>query len=66
MPLLAAIVAASAVAAAACGGGRAPAVGAPPASRHTAAERAATLNWLAKTNQIWTRNDFSAGPGDDG
>src|ERR1700729_3605243 len=57
-PLLAAIMAASAVAAAACGGG-APAVGAPPASRHTAAERAATLNWLAQTNQIWTRNDFA-------
>jgi hypothetical protein len=57
-PLLAAIMAASAVAAAACGSG-APAVGAPPASRHTAAERAATLSWLAKTNQIWTRNDFA-------
>jgi hypothetical protein len=57
-PLLAAITAASAVAAAACGSG-APAVGAPPASRHTAAERAATLSWLAKTNQIWTRNDFA-------
>jgi hypothetical protein len=57
-PLLAAIMAASALAAAACGGA-APAVGAPPASRHTAAERAATLSWLAKTNQIWTRNDFA-------
>jgi hypothetical protein len=57
-PLLAAIMAASAVAAAACGSG-APAVSAPPASRHTAAERAATLSWLAKTNQIWTRNDFA-------
>jgi hypothetical protein len=54
--LLAAIVAA---AAAACGGGGAPAVGAPPASPHTTAERAATLNWLAKTNLMWTRNDFS-------
>ncbi len=58
-PLLAAIVATSAVTAAACGGGGAPAVGAPPASRHTAAELSATLNWLAKTNQIWTRNDFA-------
>ena len=58
-PLLAAIVATSAMTAAACGGGGAPAVGAPPASRHTAAELAATRNWLAKTNQIWTRNDFA-------
>lgn len=54
--LLAATVVATA---AACGGGATPAVGAPPASRHITAERAATLNWLAKTNVIWTRNDFS-------
>jgi hypothetical protein len=54
--LLAAIVAA---AAAACGGGGTPAVGAPPASQHVTAERAATLNWLAKTNLMWTGNDFS-------
>ena len=54
--LLATIVAA---AAAACGGGGTPAVGAPPASPHTTAERAATLNWLAKTNLMWTRNDFA-------
>jgi hypothetical protein len=53
--LVAAIVAA---AAAACGGGT-PAVGAPPASPHTAAEHAATLNWLAKTNLMWTSDDFS-------
>jgi hypothetical protein len=59
VPLLAAIVTASAVAMAACGGGGAPPVGAPPASRQTATERAATLRWLAKTNQIYTRNDFS-------
>jgi hypothetical protein len=59
VPLLAAIVTASAVAVAACGGGGTPAVGAPPASRQTATERAATLRWLAKTNQIFTRNDFS-------
>ena len=49
------------LAAAACGGGTAAApVNAPPASPHTAAERAATLDWLAKTNQMWTRNDFAA------
>ena len=53
--LLAAIVAA---AAAACGGG-APAVGAPPASQHAAAERTATLNWLAQTNLMWTGSNFS-------
>lgn len=53
--LLAAVVAA---AAAACGSGT-PAVGAPPASLHATAERAATLNWLAKTNLMWTRDDFS-------
>jgi hypothetical protein len=63
VPLLAAIVTASAVAVAvavaACGGGGAPAVGAPPASRQTATERAATLRWMATTNQMWTRNEFS-------
>jgi hypothetical protein len=59
VPLLASIVTASAVAVAACGGGGAPAVGAPPASRQTATERAATQRWLAKTNQIYTRNEFS-------
>jgi hypothetical protein len=59
VPLLAAIVTASALAVTACGGGGAPAVGAPPASRQTATERAATLRWLAKTNQMWTRNEFS-------
>jgi hypothetical protein len=49
------------LAAAACGGGAAaPPVNAPPASPHTAAEKAATLNWLAKTNQMWTRNDYAA------
>ena len=59
--LFAALLAAVGLAAAACGGGAAaPPVDAPPASPHTAAERAATLNWLAKTNQMWTRNDFAA------
>jgi hypothetical protein len=59
-PLLTATLAACAVAAAACGSGAAPAVGAPPVSRHTTAERAATLNWLAKTNQMWEKDEFSA------
>lgn len=58
--LLAATLAACAVVTAACGSGNAaPSAGAPPASSHTAAEKAATLNWLAKTNQMWTRNDFA-------
>jgi hypothetical protein len=59
--LLATVLAATAVATAACGGGGAnPAVSAPPASGHTAVERAATLNWLAKTNLMWMKDDFSA------
>ena len=59
--LITATLGAAAVAVTACGGGSAaPTVGAPPASQHTAAERAATLNWLAKTNQMWTRDDFAA------
>jgi hypothetical protein len=58
--LLATILAATAAASTACGGSSAaPAVNAPPASPHTAAERAATLNWLARTNQMWTKGDFS-------
>ncbi|MFY9934653.1 MAG: hypothetical protein WAK82_42280 [Streptosporangiaceae bacterium] len=57
--LLAATLAACAVVTAACGSGTAASAGAPPASSHTAAEKAATLNWLAKTNQMWTRNDFA-------
>jgi len=58
--LLTTILAGIAVAATACGGSTAaPAVSAPPASPYTAAERAATLNWLARTNQMWTKGDFS-------
>jgi hypothetical protein len=51
--LSAAILTGTGLAAAACGGagGSAP-VNAPPASPHTAPERAATMNWLAKTNQM--------------
>ena len=59
--LLAAALGAAATTLAACGGSAAaPPVGAPPASGHTAVERAATLNWLAMTNQMWTRGDFAA------
>ena len=43
----------------ACGGGG-PAPDVPPASAHTAAERAAVQNWLVKTNAMWTSNDFAA------
>jgi hypothetical protein len=61
VPLFTTLLTGVGLAAAACGGGAAaPPVNAPPASPHTAAERAATLNWLAKTNQMWTRNDFAA------
>jgi hypothetical protein len=42
-----------------CGGAGAPPVSAPPASSHTAAEQAAVANWLVKTNQMLTSNDFA-------
>jgi hypothetical protein len=48
------------LAVAGCGGGGGPAVNAPPGSAHTAAEQAAVMNWLAKTNQMWQSSDFSA------
>jgi hypothetical protein len=55
------VVVLCATAATACGGGAAsPRGSAPPASSHTVAERAATLNWLAKTNQMRTTGNFSA------
>jgi hypothetical protein len=60
VPLFTALLTGVGLAAAACGGGAAaPPVNAPPASAHTAAEKAATLNWLAKTNQMWTKNDYA-------
>ena len=31
-----------------------------PAPAHRTEEQAAVLNWLAKTNAMWTRNDFAA------
>ena len=46
--------------AAGCGGGGSPAADPPPASAHTAAERAAVTNWLARTNQMWVDEDFAA------
>ena len=59
--LLTALLAGVGLAAAACGGGAGAApVNAPPASPHTAAEKKATLNWLAKTNQMWVKDDFAA------
>src|SRR5579859_1545298 len=48
------------LAAAGCGAGGAPAISTPPASGHTAAERAAVMTWLAETNQMWTHRDFAA------
>ena len=58
--LLTVALGAAATAVTACGSSTSPPVGAPPASRHTAVERAATLNWLAMTNQMWTRDSFAA------
>jgi hypothetical protein len=49
----------AAIALAGCGGAGAPTVNPPPASSRTAAERAAVRNWLVKTNQMWTSNDFA-------
>jgi hypothetical protein len=43
-----------------CGGAGSPAVSSPPGSARTADEQAAVTNWLVKTNQMWTRNDFAA------
>ena len=48
------------LAVAGCGGGGAPAANAPPGSAHTAAEQAAVMNWLDKTNQMWQSNDFAS------
>jgi hypothetical protein len=59
--LLFALLAGAGLAVAACGGrSGSPAGSAPPASPHTAAEKAATLNWLDQTNQMWTAGDFAA------
>jgi hypothetical protein len=58
--LLAAALGAAATAITACGASSTvPPVGAPPASRHTAVERAATMNWLAMTSQMWTKDNFA-------
>jgi hypothetical protein len=43
-----------------CGGGGPALVNPPPSSAHSAAEQAATMNWLAKTNAMWTSDDFAA------
>jgi hypothetical protein len=43
-----------------CGGGGPAPVNPPPSSAHSAAEQAATMNWLAKTNAMWTSGDFAA------
>ena len=49
------------LATAACSGGAdSAAVNAPPASPHTEAAKAATLNWLNKTSLMWTAGDFAA------
>jgi hypothetical protein len=59
--LLFGVLAGVGLAVAGCGrGAGSPAVNAPPASPHTAAEKAATLNWLDQTSQMWTAGDFAA------
>ena len=59
--LLLALLAGVGLAASGCGrGADSAAVNAPPASPHTAAEKAATVNWLDQTSQMWTRSDFAA------
>jgi hypothetical protein len=45
---------------AACAGGSSTPVSPPPASVHTAAEKAAVLHWLAMTNDMWTSSDFAS------
>jgi hypothetical protein len=57
--ILTAILTGAGLAAAAGAPAVASPVNAPPASRHTAAAKAATLSWLAKTNQMWTKDDFA-------
>jgi hypothetical protein len=52
-------LAAIGVAVAGCGGAGSPAVNAPASSAHTAAEQAAVMNWLAKTNSMLTANNFA-------
>jgi hypothetical protein len=56
---LTAVLTVMALAVAGCAGGGAPAAGAPPASSPTAPERAAVMNWLTTTDQMWTHNDFA-------
>ena len=62
MPWLAGIVpiALIGLAVTGCGGGGPAPVNPPPSSAHSAAEQAATMNWLAKTNAMWTSDDFTA------
>jgi hypothetical protein len=61
MPWLAGIVpiALIGLAVTGCGGGGPAPVNPPPSSAHSAAEQAATMNWLAKTNAMWTSSDFA-------
>ena len=44
----------------ACGGAAPAPVSPPPSAAHTAAEQAAVQHWLAKTNAMWTQNNFAA------
>jgi hypothetical protein len=56
------LMAGTGLAAAGCGGGGAtgsPPASPPPSSAHTAAEQAAVMKWLVKTNQMWTSDVFA-------
>ena len=44
----------------ACGGAGPAPVSPPPSSARTAAEQAAVQHWLAKTNAMWTQDNFAA------
>jgi hypothetical protein len=61
LPMLAGIVpiALISLAVTGCGGGGPAPVNPPPSSADSAAEQAATMNWLAKTNAMWTADDFA-------
>ena len=43
-----------------CGGGGPAPVNPPPSSADSATEQAATMNWLVKTDAMWTGSDFAA------
>jgi hypothetical protein len=55
---LTAVLAGIGLAVTGCGSAGPAPVNPPPASAHTAAERAAVMNWLLRTDRMWTNSDF--------